>query len=186
MDSTYALFAVVVLRTKDCLEAWKKTFPDPSNSPAYWTLVLVIGCPHVVAAADGAEDSWISTFSRVVSLEVEECTPHRLRAHYRLEMNFAPFHKLPATLTSLLIHSPALPLLQIFNLILSCPFLEELTLIGDGAEIIDNNPDGPRAVVPSSTSPVFTGLCMRQGLASTTRQLLNLPNGLHFRGLQLQ
>ena len=46
------LFAEVDFPSAKRLESWKKTFPDPSTSPAHYTKVLVIGGTKVVTAAD--------------------------------------------------------------------------------------------------------------------------------------
>ena len=56
------------------IESWKKTFPDPSNSPACHTLTLLVSCPEAVTAADAEEGGWIQTFSRVLRLEVHGIT----------------------------------------------------------------------------------------------------------------
>ena len=50
------------------LEPWKKAFPDTSNSPAYYTRFLYVGCTEVVTAADAEEGGWIRAFSNVVRL----------------------------------------------------------------------------------------------------------------------
>ena len=64
------LFASVRLTSPKVLESWKKTFPDPRNSPAYHTLTLFVYCPEVITAADAEEGGWIQAFSRVVCLDV--------------------------------------------------------------------------------------------------------------------
>ena len=63
------LFAIVKFSSPAYFEAWKKTSPDPSNSPAHYTHALSIGL-GAVTAADAAEGYWIPTFFRIVSLEV--------------------------------------------------------------------------------------------------------------------
>ena len=65
------LFADVNFSSPKDLESWKKAFPDPSNSPACYTHTLSVKFPQVVTAADGEEDGWIRTFSRVVCLAVD-------------------------------------------------------------------------------------------------------------------
>jgi hypothetical protein len=64
------LFADIDFSSPEDLELWKETFLDPSNSPAYHTRTLMVGCPQVVTAADADEGGWIRTFSRVVRLNV--------------------------------------------------------------------------------------------------------------------
>ena len=178
------LFAVIMFNTRGYIEAWKRTFPVSSDSPARHTRVLVIHCPGVITAADGADHGLIRTFSHLVCLEVNEYADPG--CGLGLGMNLAPFYNVPpVTLKSLSVASPSALPMQVVNLICSLPFLEDLTLIG-GA---DDDSDGPDTVVPSSSSPPFTGtlvLYMVQGVASMARRLLNLPNGLNFQKLQSQ
>ena len=173
------LFAVVDFCSLDDIEAWKKTFPDPSYSPAHYT--------HSLTVYDSKNIS-IPTFPRLVRLEVNESAVSR--PGLSLQMNLAPFYKVPPTLKSLFITTSfALPLSQVFNLIHSFPSLEDLSLIGEEVEINYNHPDDPHTAVPSSPSPPFTGildLCLFRGIAGTARRLLNLPNGLHFQKLRLR
>ena len=61
------LFADVRFHEIEDVQSWKKIFPDPTNSPAYYTKTLYIG-PHIVA--DPEVDGWIREFSRVEQLEV--------------------------------------------------------------------------------------------------------------------
>ena len=176
------LFAVIELSTRGYIEAWKKTFQNPYNSPAYHTRILTIGCSRAIATADGTQCGWIPTFSRLVRLEVANLLSPT--CHFGLRVDLAPFHKVPSTLKSLAVTSFPFPLSQFFDLIGSLPLLEDLTLIGSQADLDDSGPDGPHTVVPSSTSPTFTGILelrMYGGVASTAHRLLNLPNGLHFR-----
>ena len=62
------LSAEVAFRTTKSLESWKRTFPDPSASPAHYTKSLFIGDPGVVTALGVETGSWIRGFSRVVHL----------------------------------------------------------------------------------------------------------------------
>jgi hypothetical protein len=174
------LFADIKLRSAGDLKSWRKAFPNHANSPAYHTHTLFIGCPQAVKEADAEEGGWIQTFSRVERLMVD-CTR---AAFNNTEISLAPFHKFSPSLKSLRVISLIIPRPQVFNLIHSLPLLEDLTLIGHGASAA--NGDEP-TVVPS-TSPAFTGtleLFLYQGMAYTARRLLNLPNGLHFRKLNL-
>jgi hypothetical protein len=59
------LFAEIAFRTIESLESWKKTFPDPSTSPARYAKFLFIYCPQAVTA-----DSWIRSFSGAKYLNV--------------------------------------------------------------------------------------------------------------------
>ena len=170
-----------MFNTRGHLEAWKRTFRGPSNSPAHHTRVLVIRCPEAITAADGAEGGWIPTFSSLERLVVEESPASN-------HLNPAAFRKFALTLNSLSVTSPSLPLLQVFDLIRSLPLLEDLTLAGE-ADMSYDDPDSPHTVVPSSLEPSLTGalfLYVIGGIACTANRLLNLPNGLRFRKLVLQ
>ena len=179
------LFADVKFTSPEHLESWKTTFPDPSNSPAHHTRTLSVKCARIVTAEDGEEDGWIRTFSRVVRLDVDsgvdgsEFSPALFRV----------FSESPI-LKSLRVASGTLSLPQIFGLVRSLPLLEDLSLVVHG---IPNDNDlsvhEPPAVIPTSTSPPFTGtleLTLFKEVEPTTRRLLDLPNGLHFRHLTLK
>ena len=179
------LFTMVVFRTNFDLQVWKKTFPDPPKSPAHYTQALTIWCPGAITEADGADDGWISTFSHLVRLKVEGS----LNSYDGSRVDLAPFHKVSPTLKSLFITSSPFPLSQFFNLIGSLPLLEDLSLVGSVDHINDYDPGDPHAVVPSSAPPPFTGLLdlrLYVGNEDAANRLLNMPNGLHFRGLRLQ
>ena len=170
------LFAVVDFSSLDDIEAWKKTFPDPSNSPAHYTRDLEVYCSEVIS---------IPTFPCLVRLRVHDTTipPSGLRS----QMNLAPFYEVSPALKSLFLATPfVLPLSKVFNLIRSLPSLEDLTFIGEADEI---NYNDPYTVVPSPPSPQFTGtlnLCLFGGIAGTARRLLGLPSGLRFRVFHLR
>ena len=87
---------------------------------------------------------------------------------------------------SLRVTSLLFPLSQVFKLICSLPLLEDLDLIGcDEWAVSDDNLRTPSTVVPL-TSPAFTGtLQLHLGMTSTAHRLLDLPNGLLFRKLNL-
>ena len=65
------LFGQIDFRTPADLEAWKKTFPDPANSPACYTHSLIVDCLEVVTPADAEEGGWIRTFTNVVQLKLQ-------------------------------------------------------------------------------------------------------------------
>jgi hypothetical protein len=170
------LFARIVFECPAHLEAWKETFPDPTNSPAHHTRFLVVHRPEVVTVADAEEGCWIPTFSNVERLELrnEEVSAGGL--------NLVPFHNFLPALKSLRLVFESISLSAVFNLICSPPLLEDLDLkIGD-VEISD----GGSTVFRPPTSPPLTGtltLSFRRGMDYFTRRLLDLPNGLHFRDL---
>ena len=96
------------------LEWWKKTFPDPSDSPAYYTNALFVVCPQVIAEADAEDGSWIGAFSRVARLRVESSlddskVPSRHSTHSHPHSNYSAwrlpsFH--PHRLSTSFVHSP--------------------------------------------------------------------------------
>ena len=177
------LFANIKFHCAADIELWKKTFPNRSNSPACHTHTLLVRCPEVITAADAEEGGWIRTFPRVA----------RLRVHGNpandMEVSLIPFHVFSPVLKSLSIFFNTLPNSQVFDLISSLPLLEDLTLVIDGVDVGGaSNLDAAPAVVQPPTSCAFTGtleLTLFKGMEPTTRRLLGLPNGLHFRSLTL-
>ena len=170
------LFAVIAFFTQEDIDAWKKTFLDPSDSPARYTRTLVVNCAEVVTAADTVEGGWVPTFSHIVRFVMNS------------EKGLPPFLKLPPTLRSLSLAFFSLPISGVLTLIHSLPFLEDLTLIGDDAHLDNGGSDGPQIFAPS-TPPALTGtleLEVGPGVEDLTRRLLDLPGGLHFRGLNLR
>ena len=150
------------------VELWKKTFPDPSNSPAHYTRNLTIRDIPVITAPDTGEGGWIRTFHSVVHLRLE------CHGWEGLPASVVPFHGLSPTLRSL--HLTA-TFIDVFDLVCSFPLLEDLALVLLGSEIETDRWNAP------STSPKFTGsldLRMIRGIGSAIRRLLDLPGGLHF------
>jgi len=174
------LFADIRFSRTEYLEAWKKTFPDPVNSPARHTRSLLIGCPRSVTAADAEEGGWIRAFSRVVRLVVFAMTG---LSFADWDLSLVPFHNFSPALKSLqMIYCP-IPRSRIFDLICSLPLLEDLgitenTRYQNKYSGIDFQP---------STSPPLTGTLSLSALRveHTVGQLLDLPGGLHFRKLML-
>jgi len=177
------LFADIKLYTVKNLQSWKNKFPDPSTSPAHYTKTLSIGCPEAITAADAEGDGWIRAFSRVVHLEVE--IP-------RTAISLVPLHGFSPVIKSLRVACATLrlPLSQIFNLILSFPLLEDLSVIACDPPIDSGHDfDGQPTVVYPSNPPTFTGsleLFLVVGVNHIARQLLSLPGGLHFQKLTLR
>ena len=178
------LFADVKFSSSKDLQSWKKTFPDPSTSPAYYTRTLLVGCPQDVTAADAEEDGWIRTFSCVARLEVDTGWDVN-----DWGVSLTPFHALSPVLKSLCVSSVHIPPLWVFGLARSLPHLEDLTLMTYGtAKDDDLDVYGPPTTIPPPSSPPFTGtliLFLPGGVGPTARRLLGLPNGLHFRTLSL-
>jgi hypothetical protein len=177
------LFANIEFDSAARLERWKKTFPDPSSSPAYYTHTLFVGCPQAVTEADAEEGGWIRAFSRVSRLVMGSY----LASVDGSKNPFVPFHKFSPALKSFCLTSTTLPYSEIFNLVCSFPLLEDLNLADDDWSLGDDDPHGPQAVAPS-TSPAFTGsleLYQMRRMAPIAHWLLSLPGGIHFRKLVL-
>ena len=172
------LFADIEFLTVDDLKSWKKTFPDPGNSPAYHTRAMTVKC----ALGDGQEDGWTQSFSRI------ECLRMDFTWTGFSNISLVPFRKFSASLKSLHVASLFLPHPQVFSLIRFLPHLEDLTLIGYDSWVSNGDEsDGPPTIA-SSASPPLTGtleLSQHQGMEYTARRLLDLPKGLHFQKLNL-
>jgi len=182
------LFAKIKFVTAQKLHSWKRTFPDPSTSPACYTKTLLIGCLRAVTAADAEAGGWIGGFSRVVHLEVNG---HSV-ATTESTVSLAPFHGFSPAIKSLYVSFAILPCSWVFSLVLSFPLLEDLTLIAydiDASTDNGDDPDGPPTTIQSSKPPAFTGslhlFLSRGGMSFITHQLLSLPGGIHFRKLDL-
>jgi hypothetical protein len=181
------LFAEILFHEENHLELWKKTFPDPSTSPARYTKTLFVDCSQAVVAADAEPGGWMKGFSQVVHLGV-----HSQASFADEPFSLVPFHGLSPVLKSLRVTAPALPPSWIIDLSLSFPLLEDLGVNPGNyyGELDDNSDsfDGPLTVVQPSSPPMFTGsldLDLEGGMEPITRRLLSLPHGIHFRRLAL-
>ena len=175
------LFGHIEFRTVRALEAWKKTFPDPTYSPACHARMLSVWCPQVVTEADGQEGGWIRTFSCVVRLEM---WLDRLVGTDTPEVPLTPFHNFSPVLKSLRVDFAAISYPQIHDLICSLPLLEDLCLIDNQYD--DRDHDKTAFQFQPSTSPVLAGTLELSSpcvMGRITRRLLDVPNGLHFRKL---
>ena len=171
------LFANIKFHRPSGLERWKKRFPDAANSPAYYTRTLLVDCPHPITASGKEEGDWIRAFSRVRKLDVNN-------GKQAWDVFLAPFHEISPTLKSLHVGFTLIPHPGLFDLICSFPLLEDLSLEGHDRWL------GPREsqTVTRLTSPALTGSLDFHTLGvvgKIARQLLDLPNGLHFRTLTL-
>ena len=179
------LFADLIFEISRDLKKWKKTFPDPSTSPAHHARTLTVYCPYAVTAEDAEEGGWIRGFYKLINLNLSNL--NNPFDSPDTEVSFAPFRNISPNLKTLNVFSPFILCSRVFDIIPSFPLLEDLTL-ANSCYITYGDSD-PESAAPPSTSPVFTGflhLSLPGGIAATTRQLLNLPNGLHFRKLKLR
>ena len=114
------LFVKVEFLSLQKLQAWKIAFPNPSTSAACYAKSLSIGYHRNGAPADAEEGDWIPTFSRIEHLEVHIFSP---------KTPLAPFHGFSPAIKSLHIKIDfTYSTCQIFNLICSFPFLQDLSL----------------------------------------------------------
>jgi hypothetical protein len=183
------LFAEIIFHDEKRLKLWKKTFPDPSTSPAHYAKTLFVGRPQAVVAADAEPGGWIRGFSGVVNLMVGSQLLPADRSIY-----LVPLHGLSPGIKSLHVTVPALPPSRIINLISSFPLLEDLVVHVTTSEsygIVTDDADSPDRSLTSaqpSSSPTFTGslaLYIRGGMQPITHRLLSLQIGIHFRRLAL-
>jgi len=186
------LFGRVRFTSANDLESWKKTFPDPSNSPSYYTHTLVIGRTRAIMEADSRVGGLVQTFPRIVQLRLggvgTDNSPNTLGNLEKIPL--APFHNFASTLKSLHVGGIHLPCPQTFSLIRLFPLLEDLSLSGSNKLLGGDHgydPHEPQTIVPP-TSPPFTGTLYLQifrGVGDMVRYLLDLPKSLHFRRLSL-
>ncbi|KAF9778178.1 hypothetical protein BJ322DRAFT_501077 [Thelephora terrestris] len=171
------LFYRIAFRSLADLEAWRRTFPDPANSPAYHTRSLTVECLPYITAADAEDGGWIRAFSKVELFNVMSTT--RSSHAYSL----VPFRNISPALKSLCVEYRNIPLSEVFGLMHNLPLLEDLMILCHGMDTRSSEED-ERSTFKPSTSPPLTGtllLYMLNGVEHTARRLLNLPHGLHFR-----
>jgi len=150
---------------------WRKTFPDPTDSPAHHTRTLSICNPLLITTADV---DTIRTFCGVVCLNMDTDLMQDQA------VSLVPFHGLSPVMRSLRLTFATLPYSKIFNLILSFPLLEDLVLVSRSRRREDREWSTP------STSSRLTGsleLRLAEGIQPITYRLLDLPNGIHFTKL---
>ena len=180
------LFAHVKFGTEKNLESWKEIFPDPSTSPARYAKTLSVDCARAVTAADAEPGGWIGTFSQVTELEVGS---QRTYAD-EVGVSLVPLHGFSPTLKSLHVDFIFLPSSEVFDLVLSFPLLEDLTVITSYDMLSVSDDDGSDelpAIVQPSNPPIFTGTLelSRGGTRPIAHRLLSLQSGIRFRKLIL-
>jgi hypothetical protein len=161
---------------KPHIELWKKTFPDPSDSPARYTRSLSICDLLNITAADADVGSWVRAFRHLVKLELYTSG----RDDHQISL--VPLRGLSPTLKSLILIHSSVPLPEVFGLIFSFPLLEDLTLVSSNDWSDTDGWDAP------STSPKFTGsltLKSMKSIRSVARQLCGLPDGLRFNKIMV-
>ena len=170
------LFKTITISKESDLEAWKGTFPDLANSPAYHTHTLSVGCADAVTNRDGEEGGWIRPFCNVVDLFLWSGIASDDR-----NVSLVPFHNFSPVLKSLRVITRSVPRSRTLEFACSFPLLEDL-FVGDTGSGSDSDQSG----FEPSTSPALTGtleLNLQRRAERTVRLLLSLPSGLHFRRL---
>ena len=177
------LFAHIKFHDVEELQSWKGTFPDPSTSPAYYTKTLFVYCASAAIAADAKEGGWIKAFSRVERLKVT------CGGILPID-SLVPFHGFSPAVKTLCVDLALPPSSEVFDLILSFPLLEDLTVTAYDNRSADSS-DGPdkswRTIQPSSP-PMLSGslkLFLGGRVSRLARRLLSTPGGIHFRELDL-
>lgn len=169
------IFARLKFHTsKSHVELWKKTFPDPLNSPAHHTRYLSIFGIPVITAADVGVDGWIRTFHNVVHLHLD-CLGDEDR-----QVLLVHFNGLSPTLRSLSLSTTSI---EVFDLICSFPLLEDLSLVG----VLPSSPGTDGWKIPS-VSPKLTGSLHLQSIweiYTVAHRFCALPGGLRFTKITL-
>lgn len=172
-----APFLRIKSKSLEDLDAWKRTFPDPVNSPGHHTRSLTVSCLRFINAADAEAGGWIRAFSNVVVLEVRSAT----RSSHESMNNLVPFRNFSPALKSLSVEFGNISLSEVFGLICTLPLLEDLTTL---CHVVDTRSSSDqRFIFQPSTSPALTGtlLLYITGMECTAGRFLVLPNGLYFR-----
>jgi len=133
---------------------------------------LAINCPWAVTTADAEAGGWIRGFSCLAHLEVGGYS----EADILSTIPFVPFHGLSPCIKSLRLDFAVLPSWRIFNLIISFPLLEDLSLTVYHAPT--ENDDGlPTVIQPSRVPSLLPLYGPRRGVVHHT--LVVVPTGRH-------
>ena len=183
------LFAKIIFHTMKSLQSWKRTFPDPSASPAHYTTNLFIDYSHAVTFTETEADRWIKGFSRVEHLWLMAGHGDGSLAH-GTAVSLVTFLGLSPFVKSLCTTFVPIPSQHVFDIILSFPLLEDLAVTTFCEAFTDNGngPDKQSKIDLPSNMPMFTGsleLFLRGGMKHIASWLLSLPGGIRFRKLTL-
>ena len=156
------------------LESWMKTFPDPSNSPAYYTRSLCLSHSNANSVAIADCRPWVHSFNNIADLQVAAV------GYDQDLISLTQLHGLSPSLRSIRLFYSNAPLSEVLALIFSFRLLEDLALRSlHGTEKTDEWDAPP-------ISPKFTGtLDLRGSNRYVTRKLLELPGGLHFSKIKV-
>ncbi|KAF9780898.1 hypothetical protein BJ322DRAFT_1213540 [Thelephora terrestris] len=159
------IFARVKLDSIRSIESWAKAFPDPFDSPAYYTRNFWV---HGLGVVSADVLPWIRSFG-----QVEELTMNMFGSR---GVSLTQLHGFTLTLKSLHLTRVCATVSEIITLICSVPLLEDLSLSSKARDI---RADGPWAtpLVP----PKLTGSLLLHGESrSIARGLSELLDGPHF------
>jgi len=176
------LFANIRFDTVEMLRLWRKTFPDPSTTPARYAKALIVGCIEAVIAADAEAGGWIRGFSSAERLEL-------IAYPNGSEISPLAFHGFSPIVKSLCLNLYTISPSQIFDLTLSFPLLQDLTVIVNDVKPIDGNDPSQLSTVVQSPNQPMTGildLSQCRWMGSVANRLLSLPGGIHFWKLALK
>ena len=154
---------------------WRKTFPDPLNSPSHYTRILSIEFLDRVTTVDV---NTLLTFCGVSNLNLYICE------EYRQHLSLALLRGFSSTVRSLGLTFDDLQISEVPDLICALPLLEDLSLVC----FYDRHLDEAWNKAPLSL-PRFTGtleLRLEGGIRFFARQLLDLPNGPHFNEIAVE
>ena len=167
------LFNRVTFGQSRRVSQWGETFGDPLNSPAHHTRILSIGLTSLITDTDMHT---LNTFCGVTHLSVDTT------CHYDQTLSLVPLHGFSPAIRSLNLTLTTLPSSEIFNLVCSLPFLEDLSLAGRPRK-------WDEAWKVPSTSPRLCGslkLHRAGGIQSIISRLLDLPTGLRFKKISVE
>ena len=173
------LFARVSFHTVAHLQSWRETFRDPLASPAYYTKSLLINCPYAFAGINTEDCRWIST---AVEFEVDA---REVNIDEPSAIPFVLFHGFSPAVEVFAATFTSSSTSRILNLVYLFSLLKDLILVTYQPTGDDHRQP---AVTQPSNPPAFTGtlgIFPEAGMEHIASQLLSLPNGLHFRELQL-
>lgn len=168
------LFYHVQFRRHHHVSRWRRSFPDPLNSPARNTQTLSIGLAELVTVVDV---DTLRVFRGVSRLNVDTTRWHGP------PFSLLPLHGLFPTIRSLRLSFSSFQSSKIFPFVCSFPLLENLALagrIGNNRDVVWNVPQ---------TSPNLIGsleLCVGAGVEHLVRQLLDLPKGLRPKSIAVR
>ena len=168
------LFYTITFTPKD-VEGWFKTFPGPEKSPAHYVKDLCLLRGYYGAPEAFSEHIlWFTRVERVTLLG-----PGWFRPLWS-----PSFVRLPQSTTSLTVKTDKIPLVQIRNVMVQLPNLNDLSLSGTSVWVDNNTPPGMGKTLRGR----FSGKLRLEGHAGTDlmNMLLEVPTGLRFTEVEIR